>query len=244
MTDTPATIRPADVRGIIFDYGGTIDTRGAHWSYILRQGWERAGIHAGTDTFRNCYVFAERELARRRIILPGDDFHTLLLKKARLELEELARTAPAAAPADLEKAAATVADYCDGYARQCVEEARPVLEYLHKKYPMMLVSNFYGNVDEVLRGYGLRGYFKGIIESAVVGIRKPDPAIYRLGIVALGLEPENVLVVGDSLTKDIAPARSLGAQTAWIKGRGWTPAEDAAADPAQIPALDALTRLL
>ncbi|MGN1252333.1 MAG: HAD family hydrolase, partial [Muribaculaceae bacterium] len=84
-------------------------------------------------------------------------------------------------------------------------------------------------------------YFKGVIESAVVGVRKPDPAIFMLGVVALGLKPEEVLVVGDSLRKDILPARSIGCHTAWIKGRGWDAAEDAAADPAQIPGLSALT---
>lgn len=46
---------------------------------------------------------------------------------------------------------------------------------------MVLVSNFYGNVDAVLRGMDIRQYFAGIIESAVVGIRKPDARIYALG---------------------------------------------------------------
>lgn len=241
---------PAEVRGIIFDYGGTLDTRGDHWSHILYQGWQAAGIHAAEPTFRHCYVFAERELARERHILPGDDFRTLLLKKARLELQELHRIAPETlaetagtqdTAAAVERAAATIADYCDNYARTCVNEARPVLEALSERYPMILVSNFYGNVDEVLRAYDLRKYFRGIIESAVVGVRKPNPTIFRLGVVALGLEPQQILVVGDSLRKDILPARSLGCHTAWIKGRGWTPDEDAATDPAQISGLDALT---
>lgn len=237
---TTKGIIPDGVRGIIFDYGGTLDTRGDHWSHILEQGWRHAGIEVAMPTFRHCYVYAERELARERHILPGDDFATLLLKKARIELDELSRINPEAMPADPEKAAADIAAYCDGYARACIEEARPVLERLSGKYPLMLVSNFYGNVDSVLRAYDLRRYFKGVIESAVVGVRKPDPAIFMLGVVALGLKPEEVLVVGDSLRKDILPARSIGCHTAWIKGRGWDAAEDAAADPAQIPALSAL----
>ena len=86
---------------------------------------------------------------------------------------------------------------------------------------MVLVSNFYGNIESVLRAYNLLHYFPTIIESAVVGVRKPDPAIFALGVEALGLKPEEVLVVGDSLSKDIAPATSLGCATAWIEGRGW-----------------------
>ena len=30
-----------DIKGIIFDYGGTLDTRGDHWSEVLWQGYEQ-----------------------------------------------------------------------------------------------------------------------------------------------------------------------------------------------------------
>ena len=86
---------------------------------------------------------------------------------------------------------------------------------------MVLVSNFYGNIESVLKTYNLDKYFKTIVESAVVGVRKPDPAIFGLGVDALGLKPEEVLVVGDSVSKDIVPARALGCATACIQGRPW-----------------------
>ena len=48
---------------------------------------------------------------------------------------------------------------------------------------------------------------------------------------ALGLEPEQVLVVGDSYKKDIVPAESLGCKVLWLKGKGWTADEDAVMHP-------------
>ena len=228
-----------NIKGIIFDYGGTLDTRGDHWSHIIEQGWHKAGVNVATATFRHCYVFAERALARERIILPQDDFQTLLYKKMLLELEELQRLG-LIEQQDIENAARIAADYCNDYARTRIEEARPVLEALSAIRPMVLVSNFYGNVDSVLRGFNIRQYFQGIIESAVVGVRKPSARIFMLGVVALGLQPSEVLVVGDSLKKDILPARSIGCHTAWIKGRGWTEDEDAATDAALIPSLKSL----
>ena len=96
---------------------------------------------------------------------------------------------------------------------------------------MVLVSNFYGNVESVLADFDLRRYFRDIIESAVVGVRKPDPKIFRLGVDALGLKPEEVLVIGDSYKKDIVPAESIGCHVAWIKGKGWTADEDAQMHP-------------
>ena len=63
----------------------------------------------------------------------------------------------------------------------------PVLKELSEKYPLVLVSNFYGNVETVLKDFGIDTYFKEIIESAVVGVSKPDPKIFSLGVEALGL---------------------------------------------------------
>ena len=74
----------------------------------------------------------------------------------------------------------------------------------------------------VLREFGFDGLFQHVVESAVVGIRKPDPRIFLLGAEALQLDPSQVTVVGDSLTKDIIPAHRAGCQTVWLQGEGWT----------------------
>ncbi len=64
-----------------FDYGGTIDSRGVHWSEIIWDGYRDASIPVGKEQFRECYVYAERELARTRHILPQHNFFDLLLIK-------------------------------------------------------------------------------------------------------------------------------------------------------------------
>ena len=216
------------IKGIIFDYGGTLDSRGVHWSEVLWQGYQQALVPIDKDTFRTAYVEGERALARERIILPQDNFHTLLLKKVAIEISYLPQQ-PDQETKDLW--VKQIAAYCDNAARACINEALPMLEQLHDRYPMMLVSNFYGNIDEVLRDYGIRHLFKGIIESAVVGIRKPNPTLFRLGVDALEMNPDEVLVVGDSLKKDIHPAEQLGCHVLWLKGKGWTDDEDAQTHP-------------
>ena len=216
------------IKGLIFDYGGTLDSRGVHWSEVLWQGYCQAGVPIDKETFRSAYVEGERALAREHIILPQDDFLSLLRKKVALEISYL--------PIQPDEATKSlwidgVSTYCDDAARTCINEALPMLEQLHEHYPMMLVSNFYGNIDEVLRSYGIRHLFKGIIESAVVGIRKPNPTLFKLGVDALELEPSEVLVVGDSLRKDIEPAEQLGCHVLWLKGKGWTEEEDQQTHP-------------
>lgn len=232
-----------EIKGIIFDYGGTIDSHGDHWSEVIWRGYQDAGIAIDKEEFRKSYVFAERELARVRHILPQHNFLDLLRIKMQLELGDLAARGIISA-AEAEAKAEPMAIYCYQCARRSCDEARPVIAALAERYPLMLVSNFYGNVETVIRDMGLRQYFRGVIESAVVGVRKPDPRIFMLGVVALGLKPEEVLVVGDSFRKDIEPALSIGCQVAWLKGKGWTAEEDAQTHPSQISSLADLLKLV
>lgn len=215
----------SEVKGIIFDYGGTIDSRGVHWNEIIFQGYENAELDIPYTAFREAYVYAERLLACEPLILPEYNFLDLMRVKVRNELLYLAEMGMV----DTERIPALsedIARYCYESARECVEEARPVLEALSRMYPMVMVSNFYGNLHSVLSDFDILKYFTDVIESAVVGVRKPDVAIFGLGVEALGLLPEHVVVIGDSYTKDIEPATELGCKTVWLKGKGWDETPD------------------
>lgn len=214
------------VKGIIFDYGGTLDSGGDHWSEVIWDAYVKAGVAVDKAEFREAYVYAERELARTRHILPEHNFGDLLAIKMQIELEWLSAHGffP---PADVAAKAKEISESCYQTARGFVMKAIPVLELLSKKYKLELVSNFYGNIETVLKDFGIDRFFPKIVESAVVGVRKPDPEIFRLGVKDLGLEPDEVVVVGDSFRKDIEPAVKIGCQAIWIKGRCWTEDENA-----------------
>lgn len=231
-----AKLETRNPKGIIFDYGGTIDSRGVHWSEVIWDGYRRIGLDnlLTKEQFREAYVHGERELARVRHIMPADTFLDIMVKKMDIQREY----ARATWQLDITPAQSRdIATYCYESARACVDEARPVLHDLQARYPMVLVSNFYGNVDAVLRDFDIRHFFRGIIESAVVGVRKPNPTIFRLGVDVLEMPPEDVLVIGDSLRKDIEPAQSVGCQVLWLKGKGWTADEDAQTHPNTITSI-------
>ena len=208
------------IKGIIFDYGGTLDTGGDHWSHVIRDGWKQAGVAADDALFREAYVYAERELERVEHILPHHDFGDVLDIKMEIELQYLAQTGYFP-PAMVEEKAKEIAQYCYGVAKENVAKSKEVLEQLAKNYPLVLVSNFYGNIETVLADFGILNCFKKVIESAKVGVRKPDSAIFELGVKALGLKPEEVLVVGDSIKNDIDPAKKIGCHTLLLEGKGW-----------------------
>lgn len=253
-----------DIKGIIFDYGGTLDTRGDHWSEVLWQGYEHFGIGVADDegvepgvsihkqAFRNAYVYGERALAVNPIVTPDFHFEDILREKLILELnflagKELLETGKddaakqaklgnlgndsdasseslflSLSDSEIHQIAVDMARYINAKTLALLNENRQVLEHLKQAgYPMVLVSNFYGNINQVLKDAGIDGYFLDVIESAVVGVRKPNPAIFALGVCALDLPASQVLVVGDTYGKDIIPAHKLGCHTLWIKGLQW-----------------------
>ena len=121
------------IKGIIFDYGGTIDSYGVHWSEVIWDGYCKARVPVTKEQVRDCYVYAERELARTRHILPEHNFYDLLLIKMRIELGNLSDGNLLPAGYDTENAALEIARYCYDRARQSVEDARPTLELLYDK---------------------------------------------------------------------------------------------------------------
>lgn len=214
------------IKGLIFDYGATIDSNGKHWAEVIWEQYMAAGVPVSKDQFRDAYVYAERTLALHPYIKPEDNFNQLMLVKIKLEFDYLLTADILESNYPCDEVIHSIAEGCYQEARHTVAEAKKTLNVLFERYPMVLVSNFYGNIQAVLADFGLESFFLSIIESAVVGVRKPDPAIFRMGVEALNLKSEEVVVIGDSYRKDIQPAQSIGCETIWIKGVGWDDSEN------------------
>ncbi len=90
-----------------------------------------------------------------------------------------------------------------------------VLEALHKRYRLAIVSNHYTWLKEKLMVMGLSKYFETIIISEAVGVSKPDARILQLAFQELGLTPNDCLYVGDQ-PNDVLCAKSAGADCVWI----------------------------
>lgn len=208
--------------GYLFDFGGTIDTNGCHWGKMLWHGYQRQNIPISEEDFRKAYVYAERTLGRAPIIQSDYTFKKTLSIKLRIEFEYLQEKG-LVGTGNFNIASEQSSILNDLYSRvvETTSKAREVLLKLKENHPLVLVSNFYGNMNVVLEEFGLSDIFNKVIESAVVGVRKPDPAIFKLGIDALGLPVSDITYVGDSFDKDIVPANKLGLHTVWIKGEQW-----------------------
>lgn len=88
------------------------------------------------------------------------------------------------------------------------------LTTLQKTYQLALVTNGAPDLQrEKIQGARLGQYFDEILISGEVGIGKPDFRIFKLALDTLAASPSEVVMVRDSLVRDI-----LGAQRAGIKG--------------------------
>lgn len=214
------------VKGIIFDYGGTIDSNGKHWAEVLWDAYQYFEVPVTKAIFREAYVHVERFLAVNPIVKPEHNFNDLLKIKAELQIKYLVSNNYLENTPKTEGYVLAISDRCYTFASDIIKSEVSILQALKDKYPMVLVSNFYGNVQSVLKDFDLLRFFDTIIESAVVGIRKPDPEIFGLGVKELALPAENIVVIGDSYTKDIVPAEKNGCQTIWLQGPGWGDEDD------------------
>lgn len=91
-----------------------------------------------------------------------------------------------------------------------------------------VVSNSDGRVEEALEAAGLRSYFEVVVDSGLAGVEKPDPAIFRPALEALGVPPEDALYVGDLYEVDVVGARAAGMPAVLLLPRDAAPPADCA----------------
>lgn len=224
------------MKAILFDFGGTIDTNGIHWSEKFWDCFQAHRVHVAKPDFGKAFVESEAELLRQQDVA-ALDFRTLLKRQFRLQLDIL--RVPGA-----ESLAEAMGAECYDDVSDTVGRARNLLTILGGTYRLGVVSNFYGNLREVCREFSLEPLFQVMVDSAVEGIRKPDPAIFSLALGRLGVAGEDAYVVGDSYDRDIVPAKVLGCSTIWLKGQSWTTPKSTGAADYTITTLDTMKAIV
>jgi len=113
--------------------------------------------------------------------------------------------------------------FCEEFMRyvRIDEYARSVLEKLHGKYKLGIVSNFAipECVFRLLERDGLVRFFAVVVVSGAVNKRKPRPEIFQRALEELGVDAESVVFVGDTLDADIKGPKSMGMKTIYIERR-------------------------
>ena len=122
--------------------------------------------------------------------------------------------------ADVDEAAYTLAHTRNAHLwRWAIPESLEALWLLHAAgMPMGVVSNASGQIEDVLRrsgvcqvGAGAGVPMRVVVDSHVVGVAKPDPAIFAPALEHFAeIDLDRIAYVGDSVTMDVGGARAAG----------------------------------
>ncbi|MGZ3944207.1 MAG: YjjG family noncanonical pyrimidine nucleotidase [Mucilaginibacter sp.] len=136
----------------------------------------------------------------------------------------------------------------DHYVRLCptktnlFPDAHETLEYLSSKYMLHLISNGFRESTELkISGTDIGKYFQNVIISEVVGVNKPDKAIFEHALELAGATKPESLMIGDSLEADVYGAFNFGMDAIYFNTNGLDRPRNV---PAQIAHLKELLLLL
>lgn len=107
--------------------------------------------------------------------------------------------------------------YLESFQIEIIPEVEKILEYLRGKYRLAVISNASSEIPRYsIRKFGLERYFDAIVISKDIGIRKPDPEIFRFALQKLRLNSHEAIHVGDSIDSDVVGAKNAGMKAIWI----------------------------
>ncbi|MEZ9445227.1 HAD family hydrolase [Vibrio sp. 10N.222.54.F12] len=122
-------------------------------------------------------------------------------------------------------------DFPDAQGKMCdwevVEEvagAREVLAALSKQHKLYVATNAADSTEQdIIQAFeraGLSQYLSGYFCKASLGVSKYDSDFYPAIISKLGVAPQDITMVGDTLDKDIYPALEAGLKAVWLNTEG------------------------
>jgi putative hydrolase of the HAD superfamily len=222
------------IRGVLFDLGSTLIRFEADWTEVagearraLADHLVRAGLALDGEAFVEAFqremeaYYAERETE-------FIEFTTAFV------LRQVLAAHGHPAPSDDQVARAVETLYSVSEAHWVpMPGVYPMLDQLQREgYRLGILSNAgdESNVQRLIDQARLRAYFDPIVISAAVGLRKPNPALFKVVLEGWGLRPEQAVMIGDTLGADILGAQYAGMHNIWLTADADTSANRAHAD--------------
>src|SRR5205809_7974071 len=194
------------VKAIFFDAVGTLfrltKTVGDHYAYVGRE----VGLDVNPQNLERAFHTAWKKMPQRAAIdgpRENDD------KGWWRELVDLVleQVAPALSEFDRDNFFEIAYEhFAEAGVWELYPEVPGVLEKLHSRFQLAVVSNFDGRLRFILEQLGISKVFAHVFVSSEVGADKPDPEIYQRALKLMKLHPNEVLHVCDDLERDRAGA--------------------------------------
>jgi HAD superfamily hydrolase (TIGR01509 family) len=193
-------------KAILFDFGGTLDSDGVPWKERFYPIYREEGIDWDLPTYERLFHASDDSLTHEKL---GEvDYQAMLLEQVSRVLRNGDRYDALLAR--------RIADRFYSDSLRCLNRNRPLLQRLSKQYLLGIVSNFYGNLEFLCEEIGYSEFFSTVIDSARVGVKKPNAAIFEAALERLGCSPQEAVFVGDNPIRDMAPAKALAMPHVWL----------------------------
>lgn len=133
------------------------------------------------------------------------DYHRVLLSVCAVRSE------------DADRAEALYRCFTTHLSWRVYDEVRPLLDALRRRgIKLGIISNWTGDLEDVLRSVELLHHFDFVLDSAHLGWEKPHPEIFNEALRRAGVAPHHALHVGDSPGHDVDGALAAGLRAALL----------------------------
>ena len=208
-------MRNAGVTDIFFDLDHTLWDFDRNSFLALKNVFKKFDVQLNTELFIVTYEpineaywklyrdekISKEQLRRWRLI---DAFHNFNIQFSLQQIDDMA------------------ACYIDELPKNnyLLDGAIAILDYLKEKYVLHIITNGFKEVQHIkLKNSGISSYFKTVTSSEEVGLKKPNPVVFKTAIENAGVFKENALMIGDSFEADILGAQAFGMKTLFYNYR-------------------------
>ena len=206
------------IRAILFDMGGTLDGDGLHWLERFLALYKSFGVELSRETIREAFDDAERKSSLDESIA-SSNLKEMIELHVQWQLAHLGLT-------DRALRQHLVEGFITPVRKAAADNAQLLATLVERGFELGVVSNGCGNVQQLCEDFGYTPFLSIIVDSRLVGLFKPDPAIFLHAAEKLGGNPDTIMMVGDSFERDVVPAKKAGMKTAWLEGASPRPCPD------------------
>jgi HAD superfamily hydrolase (TIGR01549 family) len=206
-----------EIKAVLLDFGGTLVSGGLEWdpyhesirNYLLSHGYN-IEMRDLKKALRGALANLEKTRSKG-LEMTFEEVYSIFLNKLGISHDDLM----------LEWLHENFRNYYKTSFYPCVED---ILRDLSSKYKVAMISNTMSDQPKLLlREANMDQYFDLLICSRDLGVRKPNPEVFKIVLEQIKVKPSETVHVGDSVEADMYGARDSGITGIWIKTQDQPP---------------------
>ena len=196
-----------NIKAVLFDFGGTLDHDGDSWGIRLYKQFNNAGLKINKNDYKDAakrsmdQLFDNKVSATLAYKETVDIYIYWIIKNLKLIIKDYKKV--------------LVKPFCLE-SLHYLERNKIILDKLSEKFTLGIISNNFGNCEGWCNEFEMTNFFKIIIDSNIVGYKKPDKRIFKFSCIKMGFPLDECIYIGDKYKTDIKPILELGMNPIWI----------------------------